>query len=235
MIKGENKVSEKIKIWTVDDDSGLVRYLEILLTRENYEVKSEYNISGARKMLQEEKPDILILDLQLPDGSGRELCSELKEDERYKDIGIIVLSGMTGIDTRIDLIDIGADDYLTKPFSSDELLARIKVVLRRYNKSVQEVLKYGNLEILPHEGQVYLNGQLVGLDDKEYRILFFLVKREEKLVPWEYYGETIWNNKWVDKKIVDENMQNMIKKLGDWEYNISIEEYGYICSKGSEK
>jgi two-component system response regulator VicR len=224
-------VTEKIKILIVEDDGTIRKYVKFLLERESYEVSAAAGVREAKSILVDFTPDLVVLDLMLPDGSGKELCLKLRENEKYKDVGIIVLSGMSTTDTKIDLIEIGADDYLTKPFSSDELLARIKVLLRRYKKNVNEIFRYSNLEIQPHDGIVSLNGKRVALDDKEYRMLLFIIKRTGKLVPWEYFRETIWNQEWVDKGMVDKNMKQLAEKLVGWDHEIIMDKYGYICSK----
>lgn len=154
------------KILIVEDDVSIHNVIEELLKRQNYITYNAYSGTEAILLLEKEKYDLIILDLMLPAMNGEEIISKVK------DTPIIVLSAKISSDDKVNCLMAGANDYITKPFDSNELLARIEVQLRQNNKSSSpEILKYKNLELLNDNHTLLLNHQKINLTKTEYAIL----------------------------------------------------------------
>src|SRR5713101_8152945 len=137
-------MSSGVRVLVVDDEPQILRALEITLRREGYDVDAARSAGEALAHAAARPPEAIILDLLLPDGSGTEVCRELR---RWNDAPILVLSAVGEEKEKIEALDAGADDYVTKPFSGDELLARLRAVLRRVTPSAEPVLLVGDLRI----------------------------------------------------------------------------------------
>jgi two-component system phosphate regulon response regulator PhoB/two-component system alkaline phosphatase synthesis response regulator PhoP len=169
------------------------------------------------KYLEKEIPDLLILDLMLPDIDGFDVCKGLKKDERYSSIPVIMLTAKGDVTDRILGLEFGADDYVVKPFSPRELVARVKAVLRRGKpkKEVSEVITMAELKINLQKVRVYVNDKKIDLTPTEFKILELLSKR----IGWVYSRNQILDHLWGNDKIVvdrtvDVHIRNLRDKLG---------------------
>jgi len=153
----------KPKIYVIEDDEDINELLIYNLSKENFEVKSFLNSLDALESLKHEKPDLILLDIMLPDIDGIEVCKRLRASEEFKDVPIIMLTAKSTEIDKVVGLELGADDYITKPFSFKELVARIRAILRRYQKSQNKPLtkKYQNLEIDPESFSVKVEGKVV--------------------------------------------------------------------------
>ncbi len=136
---------EKIKILFVDDDKNLCSTMKSLLSKNGFETTAAFSANEAYKYLEKQKPDIIISDIIMPDIDGFEFCKSIKEKERYADIEFIFLTALNNRDDEIKGLDMGADDYITKPFSYETLLARIKTKIRKIKKTRKENILRGDL------------------------------------------------------------------------------------------
>lgn len=180
------------KILIVDDEKELADVLKDFLDNEGYETQAAYDGIGARKMITSFDPDLLILDIMLPDDDGMEICREVRN---HKDIPIIMLSAKNTDVDKIIALGLGADDYLTKPYSPAVVVAHVKAHLRRYRKALNptqsELIKkhlYMNKE--KHEFKLY--DDVIELKAKEFDLLYFLVKNEGVVYSKEALYDAVW-------------------------------------------
>lgn len=201
-----------MKILLVEDDRTIASGLEYSLQQDHFETILCYDVTSAKMVLTEQLPQftLCIFDLSLPDGSGYDLCKIVKE---RSDIPVIFL---TAIDDEVNVVmglDMGADDYITKPFRIRELLSRIKSVLRRYNKQpqTQSTIEIDNIRINTLEGKVYKYNEEVLLTALEYRLLLIFAKHVGQVLSRNQLLERIWD---VAGEFVNDNTLSVyIKRL----------------------
>lgn len=201
----------------VDDEPDIAELVSINLKKASFRVKEFYTADTLHKFLQGELPDLIILDLMLPDADGYEVCKLLKKDVKTAPIPIIML---TARDQEVDKVlglELGADDYVTKPFSLKELIARVKAVLRR-NAPQEETLeiKIGDILLIDlKKYAVYVDSQKVELTNIEFKIVALLASKSG----WVFTRDKILNHLWGDEKCVldrtvDVHIKNLREKLG---------------------
>jgi DNA-binding response OmpR family regulator len=207
----------KEKILIIEDEEDLVKGLKLNLQGEGYEV--EWAFDGREGLLkaQEAAPDLIILDIMLPKMNGLEVCREL----RQKNIGIPIIM-LTAKGEEIDKVvglEVGADDYLTKPFSIRELLARIKALLRRANreeKSVPKVYRFGDVEIDFATFKIRRKGEEFELTSLEVEILKHLISHQGKVVTREALLDKVWGyDKFPTTRTIDNHILKLRKKIED--------------------
>jgi two-component system alkaline phosphatase synthesis response regulator PhoP/two-component system response regulator VicR len=204
------------KILVIDDEPAIRDLLQLVLKRENYLVKAVENGTNGLSEVDTFCPDLVILDLMLPDYSGYELCKKIGEKAK---VPIIMISAKNEIIDKVLGLELGAEDYLTKPFDNRELLARIKVVLRRYEQpenNAANSLKFGDLVIDSETKTVLKNGKQVSLTAKEFSILETLFKRPRKVFSRDELLEIVWGYDYLgDTRTVDMTVMRLRKKLED--------------------
>ena len=181
-----------MKILVVEDDLSIAMGLEYSLQQEGYEVQLCNSIAKAKTFIEQDTIDLCLLDLTLPDGSGYEVCKMAKEN---RDIPTIFL---TACDDEVNVVmglDMGADDYVTKPFRIRELISRIKSVLRRHNKVAQykSIFVYDNVKINTLQAKVYKNNEEVQLTALEYKLLMTFISHEDQVLSRNQLLESIWD------------------------------------------
>lgn len=181
-----------MKILLVEDDRTIASGLEYSLDQEGYHTVLCYDVTSAKRALMENEFDLCLLDVSLPDGSGYELCKIAREKW---DIPIIFL---TACDDEVNVVmglDMGADDYIAKPFRIRELISRIKSVLRRYQKGIKSkhILELGDIRINTLDAKVYKNGKEVNLTPLEYRLLLTFANNEGQILSRSQLLEGIWD------------------------------------------
>lgn len=181
------------KILIIEDDNSINKMLSKLLKLNNYDVVSSY--SGTEGILQHNKDiDLIILDLMLPGKSGEEIIKELHNKKR---VPIIVMSAIHDVDKKIDLFKLGADDYITKPFNNNELLARIEVQLRHSSSNYQEIktiLKFKDIELNILDYTVKCNKETVNLSKIEFEILKVMFENQNQVFTKNNLIEKVWDN-----------------------------------------
>lgn len=200
-----------MRIFVLEDDEAIGIGLSYTLESEKYEVTLVKTVSEAKKTIENEEFDLYILDLTLPDGNGYEVCSLIKSKG---DLPVIFL---TAYDDEINVVtgfELGADDYISKPFRVRELLARVKSVLRRYSKeNADGIVKIGELSVNTAEARVLLRGEEVILTAMEYRLLLSFVNNRGTVLTRRKLLEEIWD---VDGDFVNDNTLTVyIKRLRD--------------------
>jgi DNA-binding response OmpR family regulator len=215
-LKGGFKVK---KILVIDDEIAMRDLIELVLMRENYTVKTAENGSIGLMEIDSFQPDLVLLDIMLPDYSGYDLCKEIVKKAT---IPVIMISSKNETIDKVLGLELGAEDYITKPFDNRELIARIKVVLRRYEISDQnkndnmEPIIWGELEIDLESKRVLKDGKRIPLTAKEFRILETLSKRPKKIFSRDELLEIIWGYDYLgDSRSVDMTIMRLRKKLED--------------------
>lgn len=205
-------------IAVVDDEPDILELVTIHLQRAGYKVKTFENGEDLFKFIKTGDPDLVVLDLMLPDSDGYEICKYLKKDDKYKNIPVIMLTARSDEMDKILGLELGADDYVTKPFSPRELVARVKAVLRRDEKTIEtNKLKIGdNVEIDLQKYETIVDGNRIELTSTEFRILRLLADRKS----WVYSREQILEHLGVHEKgvldrTVDVHIKNLREKLGE--------------------
>ena len=206
------------KILVVDDQKDLLELLSMALEREGYSVRTAASGTEALSMIAAEKPDLILLDIILGDMSGIKITTKLKQEVETSHIPIILL---TAKDSETDIIvglSVGADDYITKPFSAKVLLARMDAVLRRVypeTPAVREILQAGSIRIFPSRRQVFAEGNPVELTPAEFNLLLALVKAGGTVLSrGQLLAELGSSEDDLSERIVDVHIAALRKKLG---------------------
>ena len=227
------------KILLIEDEPDIRKTLEYNITREGFEVMSAASLSEGRSYIESNSFSLLLLDLMLPDGSGLDLCRELKSDTEKSSIPIIIL---TAKDDEVDKVvgfELGADDYVTKPFSVRELILRIKAVLKRGVKksdSIEVQRQFGDLSIDVDSHEVFVNEEQIILTALEFRLLRQLVERRGRVQSRDQLLEDVWGySSNVTTRTVDTHIKRLREKLGSMgKYVQTIRGVGYKFSRTPE-
>lgn len=204
----------------VEDDNDISQMLKELFTGQGYETMQAFSGTEALLCLEKRVPEAVILDLMLPGMKGEDVLCGIKE--KYPRVGVIVSSARDDVQTRVSLLRAGADDYVVKPFDTEELLARLEAVLRRSAESgesqnsagTQEILAYKNLRIYPESLQVQAAGQEVSLTKREYLILELLMRHPGKVFTKSNIYEFVWNEEFLgEENAVNVHISNIRQKL----------------------
>lgn len=218
-------------IAVVDDEEDIVDLVTHHLEKEKFKVEPFYDGESILEFIKKHKPDLIILDLMLPGIDGLEVCKFLKKDDQTSSIPIIMLTSKSTEADKVVGLELGADDYIVKPFSPRELIARVKTVLRRIENKQQlsKVIRIDSLTIDLLKYQVLINNKKIALTTTEFKLLSILVSRPG----WVFNREQILNELWdFDKVVIDRtidvHIRNLRKKLGKYGNFIkSIRGIGY--------
>lgn len=217
-------MARKRKILIVDDEAMIRRILSTRLTMVGYEVAIAANGIEALEVFEKEKPDLIVLDVMMPQLNGLEVCQELR---KTSEVPIIMLTALGDVADRITGLQMGADDYLPKPFSPKELEERINVILRRFEGTVTlppaehpaaGVLQAGPLRIEIYKRQVFLNGERIQLTGMEFDLLELLASHAGKTVSRADILQKVWGyspRHYADMRVVDVHVSRLRSKIGD--------------------
>lgn len=210
------------KVLIVDDEEHIVELLQFNLVNAGYKVITANNGLDALKKVKENKPDLLLLDLMLPGMDGLDVCKEIKRDKETSKTSIIMLTAKSEELDKILGLELGADDYITKPFSIRELLARVKAVLRRSNSDEisEEIYKLGRLKVDFERHEVLINNEKVELTLKEFELLEILIKNKGKILRRETLLDKVWGYEYIgETRTVDVHIRYLRKKIEDDDKN----------------
>lgn len=199
------------KILVVEDDEAIGKFLEELLTENAYTVKLESHGIRAIKQMEKIRPDLLLLDLGLPELGGETVCKEAKK--MYPDLPVIILTARQGTSNVVKGLHLGADDYIPKPFEADELIARIEAALRAYNLQ-EAILKVDDLELNNKTMEVRRGEKKISLTAQEFRLLEYLLLNKGRVLSRDNILNRIWNN-WADveTRVVDVYIGYLRRKI----------------------
>jgi two-component system response regulator ArlR len=216
-----------VKILVIEDEKNLSRFIELELVSINHDVTvCRDGLEGYNKALEEEF-DIIILDWMLPGMSGIDILQNLKGQ---KDVPVIMITAKDLVDDEVKALNMGADDFLKKPFDNDQLIARINSVLRRSNKSseVMSTLKHRNVEIDLTLLEVKVDGELVHLSKTELDLLIYLIKNKNKVISRDEILDSVWGyESFNNSNVVDVYIRYLRNKIGD-AFISTVRGYGYI-------
>ena len=212
-----------INILIVEDEKAISNLMTMSLKRTGYNCTCVYNGADAADMLEKKRFDLVLLDVMLPGVDG----FTLMEFIRPKEIPVIFITAKNSLDDRVRGLRMGAEDYIVKPFEVLELIARVEVVLRRYNKT-ENLIKIGDLEIDTEAMRVRKAGAEISLTPKEYEILLLFVHNPGVALYREIIYERVWNEEFIfGSKTVDLHIQRLRKKVG-WEQKLrAVNKVGY--------
>lgn len=198
----EGKNLRHLKILIIDDEPDIADTVELKMRREGYTTFTAGSAEDGMRLFKRLRPDLVILDLMLPQRSGFEFCRAVRQDNQTP---IIILSAKSEEADRIKGLELGADDYVTKPFNLSELAARVKAVLRRsQGDSATEVVTRGNLKIDPRSHEVFLNEKRLELSPKEFALLYFLAKNAGQVFGRDALLDRVWGrDAYVSSRTVD--------------------------------
>ena len=178
-------------ILLLEDDESLIDGLEYALIKNGFSVEVARTVKEAKKRLQRKEPDLFLLDVTLPDGSGFEVCEEIRQKG-----SIVPVIFLTAADEEVQIIrglDTGGDDYITKPFRINELLSRMRSVQRRYHRQEEDIVQIQYLSIYPKQGKVYREQEEVLLTALEYRLLMVFINHPQQVLSRSQLLEGIWD------------------------------------------
>ena len=205
-----------MKILIVDDEENILKIVEAYLVAKNYQVFRAMDGEEALRKAETIRPDLIVLDLMLPDISGLEVCRRIRKSSS---VPVIMLTARATEQDILSGLQIGADHYMTKPFSPKELVARVQTVLRRSHKELQEVkwsFEGGLLDIYPDNMQVFKKGLEVGLTPTEYGLLFLLASHPQQIFPRQQLLQVV---KGLDfdgtDRVIDVHIKNLRRKIED--------------------
>lgn len=230
----------KEKILIVDDEKDIVKMLDYNLKKDGFRAVSCQDGEEALDLAVREHPDLIILDLMLPGVDGLEVCKTLKKGNKTAAIPVIMLTAKAQEVDKILGLELGADDYITKPFSPRELVARVKAVLRRVHEKgkLPDVLKIGDLTIDFLKILVYIKDKPVTLTAKEFELLRTLIKAKERVLSRDYLLDNIWGFDHaveIQTRTVDVHIRTLRKKLRtEAKRIITVKNYGYRFQKDED-
>jgi len=203
------------KILIVEDEKPIREMIAFHLARAGFETLEAEDCREARKLLADERPVMALIDWMLPDMSGLELTRMLKRDDEFEDIAVIMLTARAGEHDKVVGLEGGADDYITKPFSPRELVARVRAVLRRAQpRSEGSILAIAGLELDPDSHRVTVEGQSLELGPTEFRLLRFLMTHPERVYTRSQLIDLVWgSNAYVEERTVDVHIGRLRKAL----------------------
>ncbi|SFG43632.1 two-component system, OmpR family, alkaline phosphatase synthesis response regulator PhoP [Sporolactobacillus nakayamae] len=205
------------KIMVVDDEPSIVTLLSFNLKKAGYDVLTAANGTDALKLARDSRPDLIVLDLMLPGMDGMDVCKQLRQ-ERY----FVPILMLTAKDDELDKIlglELGADDYMTKPFSPREVVARVKAILRRTDLGKQEqneVLSIGDLKVYPNNFEATFKDDEMVLTPKEFELLVYMMEHKGRVLTREQLLNAVWNYDFAgDTRIVDVHVSHLREKIED--------------------
>ena len=222
-------MGDKQSVYIVEDDAS-IRELEIYaLKNSEFEVMGFESGKSLMAQLEIKVPDIILLDIMLPEEDGLAILGTIRQTGAYADIPVIMVTAKTSEIDAVKVLDLGADDYITKPFGVMELVSRVKAVLRRSAKKVKTVLVYKNIELDENKHTVLVDGAEVDLTYKEYEILKHLIRNKGIVLTRDRLMEIVWGYNFEQgNRTVDVHIQSLRKKLGTaGEHIKTIRNVGY--------
>ena len=203
------------KIFIIEDEPSIIQLVQHNLEKNGFIVSSSVNGNDGLKELKKFQPDLLLLDWMLPDLSGIEICKNIRKDNSIKNLPVIMLTAKGEEEDKIKGLDSGVDDYLTKPFSFNELMARIKAVLRRSNpNTVSDNLEFEDLVLDRIEKRVYRDKKEIQLGPTEFRLLEFFLVNPKRVYSRDQILENVWpNNINVESRTIDVHIRRLRKSI----------------------
>ena len=224
-----------VSIHIVEDEQPIITLVKYNLEKEGYKVSFSDNGNDGIEDIKRLSPDLVLLDWMLPDFSGVEICKSLKKEKNFKNIPIIILTAKGENEDKVKGLNSGADDYITKPFSFPELLARIKALLRRSKPSlISDIIEFEDLKVDRITRRVFRKNKEIHLGPKEYDLINFFIKNPKRVYSRDLILENIWtNNINVETRTVDVHIRRLRQTInikGTKELIRTVRSAGYSFS-----
>lgn len=212
-----------MKILIIEDEPSLREIMQTFLEKERYVVETAETFQQALQKISLYHYECILLDIMLPDGNGLLLLQEIKD--LHKQDNVIIISAKNSVEDKVKGLELGADDYLAKPFHLSELHARIKSLIRRNHNNGDIFIALGNVKIIPDKYEVYVRDMPLALNRKEYDILHYFITRPNRLIDKTMITEAVWGD-YIDQvdnyDFIYAQMKNLRKKMNQAEANIEI-------------
>lgn len=223
-----------MKILVVEDETSLLESMVSFLREEDFICEQAANYRAAEDKLAGFAYDIVILDITLPDGNGLDLLKRVKK--LYPETGTLIVSARNSLDDKINGLDLGADDYITKPFHLSELHSRIRAVLRRRKFQGSRAIEFQEIKLMSEERTVYVHDQILNLTPKEYELMLFFMTNKERVLTRQVIAEHLWGDYMDNADHFDfvythlNNLRKKIKAAGGKDYIKTVYGIGYKFS-----
>src|SRR6266478_1062545 len=217
------------RVLIVDDDPDIQKLVSYNLGQAGFEVTTAGTGRNALEAVQKHPPDLIILDLMLPDVDGMEVCRTLRQRDSSRRIPIIMLTARTQEVDRVVGFELGADDYVMKPFSPRELVLRVKSIFRRMGEEPNDVLQVGKIQLLPQRRQLLIGSRLVALTAKEFDLLEELMRAGGNVLTREILMNKVWGyHTEATSRTLDTHVRRLREKLGDEAVHLeTVHKVGY--------
>ncbi len=221
------------KIYLVEDDENIKELLMYALNSNGFEVQGFEDGTEFWSALENEIPELLLLDIMLPNESGTAILKKLRKEESTKELPVIMLTAKAAEMDKVKCFSYGADDYITKPFSVLELVARIKAILKRVDNTKSTDISYNEITIVPEKRIATVNDESIQLTFKEFELLNYLIKNKDIVLSRSQILETIWGYDFEgESRTVDMHIKTLRKKLNDaGKYIKTIRSVGYMLGE----
>src|SRR5918997_6211256 len=219
-----------LRVLVVDDEQSILDFVEMGLQYEGFIVELAQDGPSALAAVASRRPDMVVLDLNLPGLDGLEVCRRLRTSS---DVPIIMLTARGDVDERVEGLEAGADDYLPKPFKFKELLARVRAVLRRRTSAAERVLKFGTLELNRDTREVFLDGRPIHLTPRELDLLDVFMLHPRQVMTRDILLDRVWGTDYLgDGNLIEVHISALREKLGDQERKLirTVRGVGYALS-----
>jgi two-component system phosphate regulon response regulator PhoB len=204
------------RVLIVDDDPDILKLVSYNLSHAGYEVQTATTGRKALELIQQHPPDLIVLDLMLPDVDGMEVCRSLRQQAPSRRIPIVMLTARGEEIDRVVGFELGADDYVAKPFSPRELVLRVKSILRRVGKDRTDMIHAGRIQVFPERRQCFIDNSLVSLTAKEFDLLYELMRAMGNVLTRDVLMDRVWGYHGdATSRTLDTHVRRLREKLGD--------------------
>lgn len=221
---------KNMKVLIIEDDPSVRALVQAVLKRNEYNVDTAHTVTNGEELASSDNYEMIILDLGLPDGDGLDLCQTIRE--KGITTPILILTAEQETDMKVKCLQLGADDYLTKPFDTEELVARIEAISRRSSSGDDKVLRCGDLEIRMLERTFKVNGKEVDLTNNEYNLLVYLLKHKDEIVTQEEIAKNVWDIHFDTQtnyiNVYISYLRKKIRDYSEYEYIDTVRKKGFI-------
>src|SRR3990172_8803916 len=227
----------KEKILIIEDEAAMREMIGYTLMKEGYLFEEAEDVESARALIDKNNPDLILMDWMLPGMSGVEFTRRLASDPDTREIPVIMLTARSEESDKIHALDTGADDYVTKPFSSKELLARIRAVLRRKGQeNTQVLIEIRGLKLDPITYRVTANGAAIDISPTEFRLLHFFITHPERVYSRSQLLDQVWGqNVYIEERTVDVHIRRLRRTLAPYGFDRFIQTVRSVGYRFSDK
>jgi DNA-binding response OmpR family regulator len=222
----------RAQILVIEDQAATSDLISEVLKGEGFEVKVVNTLAAARTDIARALPELMILDRNLPDGDGLDLCRQLRENEKTQTLPVLFLTAKKSVEDRVSGLKTGADDYLTKPFNTEELVARVEALLRRSGKHDEPTEQTaGDIKLDRSSRKTFVKGKPVPLSAKEFDLLWYLMYRRNRVLTRDFLLQHVWGYESgldLTTKVVDVTLSHLRDKLGaSADIIVAVRGFGY--------